>query len=520
MLILRLIESSQFLSTVGVIFISYTVFLIAKFYNNRLRLPPGPTPLPFLGNFLTLRGVNKHIHQIFIELGAKYNGLFTFYLGNLPQVVVTDKHLGLEVLRKSQFAGRPDLPFTELLFPSGSIDVVLADFSKEWEVLRKVIHTAVKKFAAGDRLPIITARVVDEVIEDIKKTGGMEGKEIDIQRYLYLSLNSILSASAFGKDFTFQDPELLSWMESAEYRAKNNTWFTLGAFVPLLKPFVWRVMKTFRELSEFEQGLVSKSYQQHVDSFNPEKLRDFTDSLIAAKKEAEEEDTTGSGDTIKYLKRENIQNTMIDLFLAGTDTTRITLFWSFLLMATFPEKQETIRKEINREIPGDEIPNQTHRDSCPFTTAFIAEVLRFRNIAPANLPHKAIADVELGGNLIKKDTMISVMTHTFLHDKETWGDPEIFRPERFLTEDGKFNSKPNQFYTPFSTGRRGCPGEKLALADMFYLLARFIQQTKGFEISLPGGPGSVPLDGDMKETGAWTPHSYKILLKKAENIHE
>jgi cytochrome P450 len=47
-------------------------------------------------------------------------------------------------------------------------------------------------------------------------------------------------------------------------------------------------------------------------------------------------------------------------------------------MASFPEKQKRMREEINKHIADDDVPNLGHRANCHYTTAFIAETLRFR----------------------------------------------------------------------------------------------------------------------------------------------
>lgn len=120
-----------------------------------------------------------------------------------------------------------------------------------------------------------------------------------------------------------------------------------------------------------------------METFDGVTIRDFMDALLMAKKEAEEEDAK---EALKYLKPLNIMNALLDLFLAGTDMSRNILLWVFLLMATYPEAQRKLRREIEENISGDQIPTLEHRAKCPYTTAYIAETLRFRHIFPNNSP--------------------------------------------------------------------------------------------------------------------------------------
>jgi cytochrome P450 len=492
---------------------------VANFYYSRRHYPPGPFPLPLLGNILLMKGVNKHLHEIFQDIGKDYkNGIYTFWIGTLPQVVITDPVLALEVLKKHQFAGRPFIPgLVESFAEPGSTDVAFADFGKEWEVLRRVAHSAVRKYAVTDKFARLVSDVTDEVVDNIKNTDGI-GKEVDIRKYLTLTMYSILSSATFGQNYKFDSQEVVDGLEALQYIQKNQSILFLIFFIPILKYLFYSKYKKIYEVMDKEHIRFRNAVREHSESLDNENLRDFTDAMLAAKKEAEEESEKNGNrdDLIQYLKPANIENTVGDLFTAGSDTTKHTLLWSFLLMANNPEVQEKIRMEVEEVIGGD-VPNLSHKQKCHFTSAFIAETLRFRPVAPTGLPHKATVDTEVGGYKIKKDTTVFPILAIGLQDKNIWNDPEVFRPERFLDTDDKFISKPNAHFIPFSAGRRGCPGEKLAIADIFFFIARFIQQTKGYHIALPGGVGSVDMNGDPYDTNGWVPFDFKIILKEINN---
>jgi cytochrome P450 len=105
--------------------------------------------------------------------------------------------------------------------------------------------------------------------------------------------------------------------------------------------------------------------------------------------------------------------------------------------------------------------------------------------------------------------------YAVMHDPQHWPEPDVFKPERFLDESGKYLSSKQAAFIPFGIGRRVCLGEKLALADLFLVLVRLLQSTSGYEISLPNGPGSADLEPDPSLTNACVPKKYKILLKQA-----
>lgn len=100
-----------------------------------------------------------------------------------------------------------------------------------------------------------------------------------------------------------------------------------------------------------------------------------------------------------------------------------------------------------------------------------------------------------------------------MHDEKYFKDPDEFKPERFLDENGGFITQKNAAFIPFGIGKRICLGEKLALNNLFMVLIRLIQATKGHQITLPDGPGSADLSFDRTAI-VLVPKPFKILLQK------
>ena len=86
-----------------------------------------------------------------------------------------------------------------------------------------------------------------------------------------------------------------------------------------------------------------------------------------------------------------------------------------------------------------------------YLEATINEVLRKGSVAPFSVQHATPYDVGFRGYVIPKDAIIMPFMDSVLQDPDIWGDPENFRPERFIGPDGKLN-KPEEFI-PFGTGK-------------------------------------------------------------------
>ena len=88
----------------------------------------------------------------------------------------------------------------------------------------------------------------------------------------------------------------------------------------------------------------------------------------------------------------------------------------------------------------------------PYTEACIMEIQRLGSIAPMAVPHRALKDVDINGYTIPKDTMVFSILYHILRDPDYWTDPNVFKPERFLTGDGKQVIKEERFI-PFGVGK-------------------------------------------------------------------
>lgn len=93
------------------------------------------------------------------------------------------------------------------------------------------------------------------------------------------------------------------------------------------------------------------------------------------------------------------------------------------------------------------------------------------------------------------------------HDQKIWGDPENFRPERFLSEDGKKYQK-SEYLIPFQLGRRQCVGETLARDTIFLYLANIYQK---FEITFD--PNTPEPTLECQPNFLLHPYPYSIIMK-------
>jgi cytochrome P450 len=95
-------------------------------------------------------------------------------------------------------------------------------------------------------------------------------------------------------------------------------------------------------------------------------------------------------------------------------------------------------------------------------------------VVNSSVPHRAMIDTKLGGYDIPKDTAVYASLYALHMSEEVWGDPENFRPERFLDSKGQL-CLINDKSLPFGAGKRLCAGETFARNTLFLCVTALLQ---------------------------------------------
>lgn len=500
------------LSTIFITLVAGFILSLINFYLNLQYFPRGPLPLPLIGNVLEFTK-RKHVNDILNSIGQTYGGLTTIWFSSIPVIIITEPKLVVNILkdRKNDFAGRPYYPHERMSFHCP--DIVLGDFGdKRWDVMRRTGYSAVRKYAISDSLPYKIIDVVDDFAEDFKNA---RGKPIEAVTSIHTLTFRILARIAFGKEFRKDDQLLHQLIDMVDVFMNNNGFLMLTNYIPVIEYTIfYKTYALFERMKQFQRKVFYNFLDEHEKEWkkrqhDDDELGDFTDAIIAAKEEAIAQ---GQLNVAEIMDRNVMCSVMYDLFVAGGDTTKDTLLWLLLLISNQPEIQKKMRQEVE-QIADDEVPTLGHKGKFNYLQAVISETMRFRPIVPFGMPHKTTCDVELNGFTIKKGTMVMASIHNVMNDEKYFDEPNIFKPERFLDQSGNYISNLPSFY-PFSIGRRKCIGEKLATSNLFVIVIRMLQQTKGYMFEPEYGPGTADLQPDISNSAFVIPNSYKLKLVK------
>ena len=204
--------------------------------------------------------------------------------------------------------------------------------------------------------------------------------------------------------------------------------------------------------------------------------------------------------------QESLELCCLDLFKAGAETSSTTLLWCILYMVSYPVVQENCYKEVVA-VTGDSKPDRSH--ALPYCQAVIQEVQRLACVAPQTMPHRVTRDVTLEGYDVPQDSMVFTNLLLFMNDPHYWGDPDKFRPERFLeTVEGETRLVKKDLFVPYGMGRRVCMGESLAKDTLFIFFTNLVKNLKF------SNPVHQPKPSPDNFTEAFTiiPHPYYVTI--------
>uniref|UniRef100_H3C9Z9 Cytochrome P450 2K1-like n=1 Tax=Tetraodon nigroviridis TaxID=99883 RepID=H3C9Z9_TETNG len=430
------------------------------------KCPPGPKPLPILGNLLQLD--LRRPYNSLMELSRKHGSVFTVYLGRRKVVVLAGYKTVKEALvnHAEEFGDRAP---TMLVQHDHHQHGVLWANGDSWKEMRRFALASLRDFRMGRK--VCEDKIFQECSYLMEVLKEWEGEPFDTTQPINFAVSNIICSMVYGSRFDYDDPEFTSLVDrtitiiqlagSPSIMVYNNfPW--IGALV--------NNRRLYKQLISARKEQNSRLFAGAKKTMDPQTCRGFVDAFLIRQQSLEE-----SGVTKSHFHQDNLLYTIMNLFAAGTDTTAITLRWGLLLMAKHPQIQNQVQEELSRVVGHRQVLLED-RKNLHFTNAVVHEIQRVANVAPTALPHVTSQDVVFQGHFIKKGTVVYPLLAAVLCDEEEWEQPHTFHPAHFLDQEAKF-VKPDAFmpFSAGSSGPRACPGEALARMELFIFLASLLQ---------------------------------------------
>ncbi|KAE8585699.1 hypothetical protein XENTR_v10021413 [Xenopus tropicalis] len=376
---------------------TFLVFLFSR-RQRHARLPPGPTPLPLLGNVLQL-DFSKQVKE-FVKLGSQYGPVSMVYLGPYPVLVLN----GYDVVKEAfvdngeVFSNRGKNAFIEMIFKGRG---VAFSNGERWRQMRRFSLSTLRDFGMGKRR--VEERVQEEacaLVEEFKKT---KGTPFNSTYLMTLAVSNVICSVVFGERFDYQNETFLSVLALLKdtFKIITSPWTQLFSFAPgLLKHLPGPHKKAAENLDRLKT-FVTEFVASHEETLEENFPRDYIDCFLI--KMRQEKDNVNT-----EFDYENLFVTLMNLFFAGTETTSITLQYGMLILLKYPDIQKKIHEEIDSVIGFNRCPSMEDRPKMPYTDATIHEIQRFADIVPMGVPRSTNKDTTLRGYDIPKVRIFSM----------------------------------------------------------------------------------------------------------------
>ncbi|KAL5552152.1 hypothetical protein UlMin_002328 [Ulmus minor] len=445
-------------------------------------LPPGPKRLPIIGN---LHQLGAKPHKSLTELAKIHGPLMSLKLGQVTTIVVSSAAMAKEVLQThDQFLCSRTIPDALHVYEHNTTGLPWIPVSDLWRNLRKICNTQLFAGKVLDLNQNLRRRKVDELFGEMLKR-SVAGEAVDIGRAAFTTALNQLSNTIFSVDLADPNSDLAKEFKDITYNIMKDAGTpNLSDYFPLLKMIDPQGVRkrmgiNFKRLIYVFDGLIDQRLRIR-ESRDSSMNNDMLDTLLNIAEGGE-------------LNRNQINQLLVDLFVAGTDTTSATFQWAMAELLRNPEILSKARVELEQIIGRGNPVEESDIARLPYLQAIVKEAFRLHPVVPLLLPRRAEADVKIAGFTIPKGAQIFINVWAIGRDPNTWDDPNSFKPERFLGSELDVKGR-NFELLPFGGGRRICPGLPLVMRILHLVLGTFIHS---FDWKLENG--IKPEEVDMED---------------------
>ncbi|CAN8266438.1 unnamed protein product [Cochlearia groenlandica] len=482
------------MANIWVLSLLFPIFvLVATFkYKNRRqhhRKPPSPPGFPIIGN---LHQIGELPHQSLWKLSKKYGPVMLLKLGKVPTVVVSSSETARQALKLHDLhcCSRPSLAGSRKL-SYNYVDITFSPYDDYWKEVRKL---AVRELFSTKQVHSIQPIKDEEVKKLIISIAESASKKslINLNKTFLTLTVSVICRTAFGVSFEGTVLNSDSFNKLVRETVEMLGSFSASDFIPYVGWIIdWltglqgRRERSFRDLDAF--------YEQMIELHKEEKKQgteDFVDLLLKLERE---EALLGN----EKLTRNHIKAILMDIFLAGVNTSATTILWAMTELIRNPNVMKKVQDEIRTTL-GENREKVTEQDlnQLNYFKLVIKETFRLHPTAPLLLPRETLSQVKIQGYDIPSKTQMMVNVYAIARDPKLWEEPDEFKPERFVDSSVDYRGL-NFELLPFGSGRRICPGMTMGIVMVELGLLNLLYF---FDWVLP--QGKTVQDVDMEEEGA------------------
>lgn len=433
---------------------------------NKHILPPGPKGLPFLGNVLQFRHDQlNYLHR----LQQTYGNMASIYIGKTPVVILFRPEHVRYVLTENprNFTNREvagGLVFGNMLVLSllarnfthevtGGLEALLGDglLTSDGDFhhqQRRLMMPAFHKRRV-DSYADLTVQYTKQMLEQWQPSA-----EINLAYALQELILRIIVKILVNTDVNDQQSEIGRLIDELLLHPVGLLEGLLRLKIDLpITPYGKR-MAVMRKADKFIYDLIDQRTAEKTDA------GDVLSMLLHAQDEG------------KMMTREQVRNQLMTIIAAGHETTTNSLLWTFYLLSEHPDVREKLIGEIQSVLAGQDA-RMEDLARLPYLDCVIKESMRIYPSAWTQ-GRQAVKEFDLDGYHFPAGTLLMFSQWSLHHLPDVWGDPHVFRPERW--EPDSEPRAPGWAYFPFGGGSRICLGTSLAQMELRLVTSTILQR--------------------------------------------
>uniref|UniRef100_A0A0E0KRY4 Cytochrome P450 n=1 Tax=Oryza punctata TaxID=4537 RepID=A0A0E0KRY4_ORYPU len=469
------LQAPEFLASCLLLLATILLFkqLLAPPSKKRAASPslPRPRGLPLIGN---LHQIGALPHRSLAALAARHAApLMLLRLGYVPTLVVSTADAARALFRDNDRAlsGRPAL-YAATRLSYGHKSISFAPHGAYWRAARRACMSELLGAPRVRELRDAREREAAALVAAVEAASAAGASPVNLSDMVAATSNSIVRRVAFGDGDGDESMDVKAVLDETQ-ALLGGLW--VADYVPWLR---WvdnlsgmrrRLERRFRQLDALYERVIDDHLNKRNHASDQED--DLVDVLLRLHGDPAQRSTFGS--------RNHIKGILTDMFIAGSDTSAVTVQWAMTELVRNPDVLAKAQHEVRRVVAatGDMV-READLQELHYLRLVIKETMRLHPPAPLLVPRETTEPFStVHGVEIPARTRVVINAMAIHTDPGVWGpDAERFVPERHRHDADADGDKQHDGFAlvPFGIGRRSCPGVHFAAAVVELLLANLL----------------------------------------------
>ncbi|KAF4626293.1 hypothetical protein G7Y89_g11869 [Cudoniella acicularis] len=439
--------------------------------------------------------ISSAIYNLYFSPLAKFPGPFWAKISGLPSCTFRFRHNGVLFASPTAY---PSIYGTRANVKRGKFYEVWPRNPQNHNTLsttdrmvharkRRILNSVFSEKAVRSAESFIIKHVDrwNQILDDSGSNDWTESKNMTIQTESLVF--DIMGDLAFGRSFEIKEKA------ENQFKVIPHTIASYMQFMypitqsPMLDTWVWLKPRGLDTILDKLSPKEVKDYYAFVDASVLERTKQEEEAL---RKKTEENDIRT--DMFHYLfnaknpetgkpaySPDELNAEANLLIIAGADTTSIALCSFFFYISRNPQAYHKLVHEIRQTFnSADEIQGGMKLWSCTYMRACLDEAMRMTPAGPSELIRQVLpGGTDIDGHFIPEGVMVGIAHWAILHSEDVFGDPSVYRPERWIVDDTTGVTTEDvalaqSAFQPFSMGQGNCVGQKLAMLELLITIGR------------------------------------------------